>query len=42
LLAMRVIALAPVVNRRVTNRAEGRLVAVKHEFVVVQDALKVI
>lgn len=35
LLAMRIVALAPVVNRGVTNWAEGCLVAVEHELVIV-------
>lgn len=42
LLSMGVVALAPVVNRRVADRAERRLVAVEHEFVVVQHALQVV
>ena len=42
LLAMCVIALAPVVDGRVTYGAKGCLVAVKHKFVVVEDALKVV
>ena len=42
MLAMRVIALAPVVNGRVINGAKGCLVAVKHKFVVVEHALKVV
>ena len=34
LLSVCVVAVRPVVDGRITNRAEGSLVAVKHEFVV--------
>lgn len=42
LLAMCVIAFAPIVNGRVAYRAEGCLVAVEHELVVAEDALQIV
>ena len=41
LLAMCVVALAPVVDRRVTDGAERCFITVEHEFVVAEHALQV-
>jgi len=42
LLAMGVVALGPVVDRRVADRAERRFVAVEHELVVGQHSFQVL
>ena len=42
LLPMRVVAFGPVVDSRVANRAERRLVAIEHELVVSQHSLQVL
>lgn len=42
LLAMCVIAFAPIMDRRVAYGTERRLVAVEHELVVGQDALQIV
>lgn len=34
LLPVRIVTFAPIVNGRVTDRTEGRLVAIEHEFVI--------
>jgi len=42
LLPMCVVTLAPVVDGRVTNRTEGRLITVEHELMVRKNPLQVL